>query len=213
MEISDARQHKRSRRQAIALLVAAGVVVTAGFAGTFAWSTATQAQLTDAQDAVASARKQQTQYASVLDAQTQTATVNRQLATLMANDLRWAGLVTSLRATAPSGLSFTSINGTVGAAAGPAGVGGAPAAGAAPGARLPDATGERLVGSMTISGKARAKTDVATYLNTLRATPGVGNPMLDGITQQPKSGVEFTLHLDITATALGGRHSTTNGGR
>ncbi|GGK28593.1 hypothetical protein GCM10010124_21620 [Pilimelia terevasa] len=198
-EIRDARANRRRRRQAIAGLVGAAVLVGSAWAGVLALSTAARMQQELVEADVAAVQRQQGEFAPLIETQTKAAAINKQLAALMADDVRWQRVLRGIQQAAPSAVKVGSLNANVTAFEG--GAGSAPAAGpptvSAPGG------GDRVIGKITLSGTATRKTDVARFLTDLENVNGIDRPLLDSYT-----GTAFNLHMDLTAAALGGRFGT-----
>jgi hypothetical protein len=134
-----------------------------------------------------------------VDVQNDTQTLSKQLKAVMKDDLGWARLIATLNGTAAdAGLTIGGINGsltsTTGAGAGEEGSG-TTATGAA-------------VGKLVITGHGPDKEAVAAFIETLEKQTLVTNPFLTSINQvgdEDDKGVDFSLDLDITSTALCGR--------
>jgi Tfp pilus assembly protein PilN len=195
-EVIDARRGRKMKR-VLAGILAAGVFLTA------VWyvyakheASGAQTELTNSQRQLVRLRSEQNRYNDVVTTQASIAALKNELAQLMQGDLQWWQLIPALRAVAPAGVVLTAVSGTLTA------VGGAPAA--APTAGL--ATGGS-VGTLTISGSAPDKNSVAAFVDALATVPGVANPFVTGVQSPPGKGTTFSVQLEISSSALGGRFS------
>lgn len=201
VEIIEGRRGRRIRRLVLVLLVFVIVMLGAWFAGTSYQTHAARTDLARAEADATAMQQQQKAFGVLLDTQAQSAEVKTQLTGLLANDLSWTKLLSGLRTSAPSGVRLTGVNGGLieqtGTDAGKSASG------------LPAASDAKVIGKLTVIGAGADKTAVATYLNAIGKLPGVANALLTGATQQtkPKTGVLFTVTLDLTSDALGGRYS------
>lgn len=212
LEIRDARSTRRRRRQVVVALLGTVALVAAAYAGLLTLSTAAGLQQRAAEREVAQVRQDQQQYAELIQAQQQTATIEKQLTGLMADDVRWQQLLRGVTAAAPSGTALETVNASLtgfagGGAAAPGGA--APPAGSAA-VKVPGGDGERVIGTVSLTGTAKRRDDIARYLTALEQVPGVDRPMLDSMTSE--AGITFALHADLTAAALGGRFRADTGG-
>jgi hypothetical protein len=148
-------------------------------------------------------QKLQSSYADVVNIQNETTTIGTQLNTLLANDLRWATLFDTVRNTGSgSGIVVAGVNGQL--IAGPAGATTTPA--------LPSAGNAKAIGDLTVTGSAPNKTALAKYVDALGGLKVVANPYLSSATES-QGRVQFSLKVDVTADALGGRFSKKPGGK
>jgi len=103
--------------------------------------------------------------------QTQTETLDKQLKTVMADDLPWAALLKTLNATATSaGVLLTSVAGTLTAVAAD---GSAIAATTTNSSRVPP--GVTTIGTLTLTGTAPDKPSVAAFVVKLGKVKAVAN--------------------------------------
>jgi Tfp pilus assembly protein PilN len=149
---------------------------------------------------------QQTKYDKLVQAQQQSTAIKGALAQLMSGDLQWKDMLAALRGAAPHGVKIDSISGTTGAAAGAANG----AAGSA-GLGVFNTTGKANVGTLTITGTAPNKDQVAAFVDSLSAVQGVTAVYPTSATTAG-SGVSFAISALITSDALGGRFSTQSAG-
>jgi len=163
-----------------------------------------RAELATANDDVSSLKAQKNRYADVLNAQAESQKISTALATLMADDLQWSKLIGTLRADAPGGVDLTTIGGKVGTSAGAA-------AGAAAGGKtvqLPDHSGHKLVGQLTMTGTAPNKAAVAAYSDALDKVTGLTRVLVTSTTLADGSET-FTVQADLTDQILAGRFTPT----
>lgn len=194
-EVVDARRTRHIRRIAVAAL-AAFIALIAAWYGFAAFQTASaRSDLDAAQDETSRIVAEQRKFAKLASVQAESKTIDAQLKGLLADDLQWSKLLAGLQRSAPAGVEITGITGNVQSATQAAG-GGA--------VSLPNLTGERLIGSVTILGSARSKPAIAAYADALGTTSGIANPLITGVNVQ-EGEAHFTVTADITASALGGR--------
>jgi hypothetical protein len=139
-------------------------------------------------------QQRQSQFADVVNVQNETTTIGTQLTTLLADDLRWATLFDTLRsAGAGPGIVVVGVNGQLATdAAGSVGPG------------LPSTGAAKKIGELTVTGTAPDKTSLAKYVDGLGSLKVVANPYLTSATEA-EGRVQFSLQVDITTDALGGR--------
>ena len=132
--------------------------------------------------------------------QSETGTITKQLATLLADDLPWASLLDTLRSTGESsGVTVDGISGSLND----------PEAGTGTEAgSLPSTSGAAKVGMLTITGSAPDKPSVARYVDTLSTLSTVANPFVTSVAKGSEGDYTFTLTADVTAEALCGRFTT-----
>lgn len=208
-EIVAARRVRRNRSIAISTLVVVVVGLGAWY-GVARYQTArAERTLARAQSQVQRLQGQQGAFAEVINAQNQSQAIRGQLASLLAEDLPWSPVLAELRDAAPKGVQVVAVSGTLTVASGE---GGTRAAGGGTGAssRASGGRGEQPVGTLTVSGAAESRTGVAAYVDALAGLPGLGNPLLaDMVTQDGE--LHFTVRVEITRAALGGRYTTRAG--
>lgn len=190
-EILDARRARQARRIVLST-IAAFAVLLMGWYAVAAYETSTvRTELAEVTSRSQEVQRQQQQYSDVTSVQNQSRAINSQLGALLAQDLQWSDLMAALRATASrNSIEIVTINGqlagdTVAAEGGPA-------------------TAQRAVGTVTVTGSGDSKAEVAAYVRALADVPGTANPQLGTVLQQGDK-VDFTVKLDITEAALGGR--------
>jgi Tfp pilus assembly protein PilN len=204
-EISAARRARRTR----AWVLVALVVVVVLLAGWFLY--AAKAKI-DADNELAdyageAARLQSSQnkdFSDVVEAQNQSAALDKNLKTLMANDLPWATLLDTLNnAAASSGVEVSGVTGALTSA----GSNGAATAANTGTVTLPSSSKAITIGTLTLTGVAPDKPSVAKFVDTLSKLTTVANPYLTSAAQGD-TGVQYSLQLDITGAALCGAYST-----
>lgn len=199
-EIVQARRVRTARRIVVSALAAFVVLLGAWYGLASYRAAAARADLTSAERGAQRVERQQKDYATLIGVQQQSQTIRRELSTLLASDLRWSAVLSAVEGAAPTGVQVTNVAGALTGAGN----------GGTTGPELPNTTGRRLVGSLTVTGTASSKATVAEYVNRLAAVPGLGNPFVSS--SVPQDGVErFTVRLDLTDAALGGRY--TQGGK
>jgi Tfp pilus assembly protein PilN len=196
---------RRARKVRRLVLVSLGIF-TAALAAWYGLATVqtglARDELARAEREVLQLQNQQRNFTELVAVQAESTAIAKQLSELTASDLQWSQLLASLQQTAPEGVRLTSVTGTL-AAKGDA---------QAAGGQLPRTSGEKVVGSLTVAGTAPSKELVARYVDALGKVPGLANPLLGDVTTQG-SRVQFSVRLDITQTALGGRHSQQKAGK
>jgi Tfp pilus assembly protein PilN len=202
LEIVDARRDRRVRRMVLAALAAFVAVLAAWYALTNYQTGQARDALTSAEDAGQAVQRQQRAFAEVVSIQAESRVTREQLASLFATDLRWTRLLGAVESAAPDGVVLTGVSTTITQSS--AATGGVAAV------TLPNTTGDKLVGTVAVSGVALTKPQVAAYLDALGKVKGLGNPILGGATLHDGK-LQFNLQLDLTAAALGGRFSAVAG--
>jgi Tfp pilus assembly protein PilN len=204
-EIISARQADVVRRRVLIGLVALVAVLIAGYAFSMLQTTSARSDLSDLQHRATALQNQQHEFGPLVTAQTQAQTIDTQLKRLMVGDLSWKGMLTTLRATAPAGITLSEVTGTVtaGAAAGVPAAAAPPATGGYPALNR---TGREQVGTLTISGTSQDKGSVADYTDRLAKVKGLTAPFITSVTALG-SKVTFSVNVLITSDALGGRYA------
>jgi Tfp pilus assembly protein PilN len=144
---------------------------------------------------------QQSKYDDLVRTQQASTGIKSALAQLMAGDLQWKNMLASLRSVAPKGVKIDSISGTTGAAAGSA------TGGTGPGLGVFNTTGKDEVGTLSITGTAANKDEVAGYVDSLATVKGL-TAIYPTSATTAGSGVSFAISALITSDALGGRFSS-----
>lgn len=216
-EIAEARFSRRLRRLVLISVGAFTVLVVLGIAVATGRTAVARGDLNDAENEAGRLTQQQRQYSEVVRVQAESAAVRAKLTTLLASDLPWSTLLTSLQDSAPPGVLVLSAAGTLSpepAAAASTTVdpatagrpGADPAAAPSPAVAVPS---RRPVGTLVVTGTGSTQTAVAAYLDALGKVPGLANPLLNS-TNLANGAQQFTMQLDITDAALGGRYTAPN---
>jgi Tfp pilus assembly protein PilN len=199
VEIIEARRGRALRMHVLRGVGAVLVLV-------IAWYGLASYQTSAARDSLASAEaqsqrllRQQRAFAELATTQAQSRAISAQLRTLLASDLQWSRLLDAVQAAAPKGVQITGVSGALAAGA----KGGRTSAKAT---QLPSTSGDRTIGTLTVTGSASSKPAVAACVDALAKVEGLANPLLGSASLQNKA-VQFTVRLDITSAALGGRYS------
>jgi Tfp pilus assembly protein PilN len=198
-EIIIRRAAGKARRVAFISVAAAVVLMAAITGGAKLRTAAANSDLTSAQHQAQVLTNEQNKYSSLVQAKQRTQEIQGQLAGLMSTDLNWSKYYNSIKAVAPHGLSVTSLGGTLTPTT--------PAAASTTQPSLFSTPGQTQVGTLTISGNAGNKTEIAAFVDALGGVKGVADVYPSGITTTGNgaSGVTFNLTCVITSTALGGR--------
>ncbi len=206
VEIIESRRLRKVRRIVLSALVAFALLLGAWFGQARYQTSEARQSLSVAQSDVQRLTRQQQAFATVVAVQAESQAIRKQLAVLLANDLRWARLFSSLRKAAPADVRITAAYGSLAS-----GATGAASGGGAAVPQLPGASGEKLIGTFTVTGSGATKPAVAAYVDALETVPGLANPLLGDANEQD-GAVQFTVQLDITNAALGGRYTPKSGG-
>jgi hypothetical protein len=199
-EIVAARRARRARTVVLATLVLAVALLGGWYGYAHHQVRLAGADLADITGEATALQRGQNRYQDVVDVQNQTKTIAKQLNTLLADDLPWASLLTTVRDTGTS--SGVAVQGVIGAL-------NRTTNGAAPAASgtLPTASGVTTIGTLTVTGTGPDKPSIAKYVDALGGLTTVANPYLTNATQN-NGAVTFSITLDITAAARCGRFTT-----
>jgi Tfp pilus assembly protein PilN len=198
-EIVESRRVRVIRRNVVSALVLLVLLLTAWSAMANYRATVAADRLTYAEQDVQRVVEQQEAFSEVVRIEAEATTMQAQLATLLADDLRWSTLLSSVQTAAPGGVQLTGVWGAL-----------SPEENGAPAATPAPDSADLSIGILTVSGSAPDETAVATYVDALAELAGVAHPLLSTATL--KDGVvEFRVQVDITASALGGRHTADDG--
>jgi Tfp pilus assembly protein PilN len=201
LEIVDARRDRRMRRVVLAALASFVAVLVAWYALSAYQTRHARQTLAAAQQSGEAVLRQQRAFAEVVDVQAESKLITTQLAALLGTDLQWAKLLGAVESSAPAGVALTGMTGSITPTADAA---------AATAVTLPNTTGLKAVGSLTVSGSATSQATIAAYVDALARITGLGNPLLSGVTTQ-NGQLQFSVRLDITSAALGGRYAISTG--
>jgi hypothetical protein len=196
-EILEGRRGRVVRRVVIAMFV----FFVVGLGGWYGWETyqagLARAELALVEDDVLRLQRQQTGYAEVVKARADSDAIRAQLEVLLARDLRWSRLLGTVDSLGTDGIRTDTITATLTEPEStPGGEAGQPP---------PAPTGDEPIGTLVITGTGESAEQVAGYADALASATGVANPLLNSATPVSGNKVQFTLHFDITAKALGGR--------
>ncbi|RKS77760.1 Tfp pilus assembly protein PilN [Motilibacter peucedani] len=191
-EIQQAQAFRRAQGGMAAVLVAAVALVAAGYVTSSHGVSSAQEQL-DAEQARSTALlAQQAKYAQVPKTYEARDTARQQLATAMGSEVRWSHLLSDLATTTPAHVWLTDVR-------------------VSQSVDVPAPTDASVIGSITFAGQALSTDDVATWLDTLRATPGFTGELLSSTTAgQTSAGgrpvYAFTTTVSVTAEMLSHRY-------
>ncbi len=215
-EVVESRRARHVRRVVVAALVLVAVLLGGWYAATYQETSGARSALGDAQATNTRLQHQQHQYDNLVSTQTQVQAMNKQMATLLANDLQWSQLVSKVLAAAPKGITVASItgglvadkNGAPSAGTGSAATGtdGTPS-GATPSGGTPSNAATRTVGTLDVTGTASGKQAVSAYLDAVAGLPGVSNVLLNTVSTKDNK-LQFDLTGDLTGAILGGRYTS-----
>lgn len=207
-EVIDARRLTEFKRR-IAIGLAVLLIVLIGWFALEKWGTSSaNGDLSNAQGQTRQLQHQVTQYAPLISAQSGAAVIQESLTKLMAGDLQWKDMLTTLRASARHGVTLTGVTGTITA-------GGTGQAATPSGLSVLNQTGKAQVGTLTITGTALDKNAVAAYVDALAQVKGLAAPFPASVTTTSGS-LTFSVSVIMTSDALGGKYaprtSTPSGG-
>jgi Tfp pilus assembly protein PilN len=197
VEIIESRNGRKVRRAVLAALVAFVLVMAGWYALATVQTVQARADLTGAQDDARRLQHQQGAFSDVVTTQAQSDVISTQLSLLLAQDLPWSDLLSSLQSAAPADVQLTGITGAMNPSDTAAGKGSKVIT-------LPTTSDQKLVGALSIQGIAASKAAVAAYVDALAKVKGLANPLLGDATIQDGK-LTFTVKVDITEAALGGR--------
>jgi hypothetical protein len=198
-------EHRRGRAaRTVVLAGLAGLLALSGawYGGSLYQTSTARQSLASAQDDVSRLQAQQNRYADVLGAQAESKKISTALTQLMGNDLQWKQVLGGIRGAAPGGVTVGEITGALD---------GDPATQLKTGGvALPDHSGHKLIGRLTISGTATGKADIGAYSDALGRVTGLTGVLVTN-TDTDQGPTKFTIDAGLTDAALGGRYSTTTG--
>lgn len=191
VEITATRRTRTVRRVVVAS-VAAFAVVLAGWYGLAIRETRTaSSDLATAQKNVHGFTGRQRDFDDLVKVQKDSKVISDQLNSLMAKDLQWSRLLQSLQSAAPEGITITGVTAAL-------------ATNETAGSSANTKTDADAIGTLTLGGVGTTKKVIAAYVDALARVTGVANALPGDVTQQ-SSGLQFSVHMDITKAALGGR--------
>lgn len=203
-EIIAGRRARKTRAVVIALMVVVLVLLGTWYAYATYQKNLEQDQLDKYTSEAQQLSQRQNQFADVVDVQNDTTALGKQLTTLLSRDLQWSSLFDVLRDTGTTvdGVQVDAIDGQL------ATKNSAPAAAGT----LPSKANGKTVGTLVVTGTAKNKTQLARYVDALDKLKVIANPYLTSAVED-KGVVQFSLQVDISTTALGGRFTKSTGGK
>ncbi len=198
-ELIASRRVRMIRTGVIVVLVALLLLCGVGYGAAMWQNHGATSALADAQARTAQLQAEQNKYAAVTMLQGSVAEVQKQVAGLMGNDVAFAALVGALRQQLPPGMTISQLAVTIDTktTGAPAGA----AASAPGGASNLDASGQRHIGTVALSGTGTKVSDVAAFLDRLTTVPGVLEPF-PLTNQATPNGVQYSLQMTLGDTLL-----------
>jgi Tfp pilus assembly protein PilN len=208
-EITDARRARHVRARVVIILGLVTILVGGWYAFALVQRSFAQRDLDAAYAEKAVLEAKQSGFADVVNTQRDSKAISDRLKVLLQDDLRWATLLNTLRdSTSGTSVTVTGVSGALTSATGAATTGStAPNEG-----QLPAASAAKTVGTLTVTGTAPDKDAVAAYVDALGKLDMFSNTFITSVTAV-QDGVQFSFQGNITAKALGGRWTTTTGGK
>jgi Tfp pilus assembly protein PilN len=202
-----ARRTEALRRKIVLALAALLALLVAWYGLSWLQTKSSHGDLDDANHHSAALHGQQAQYAPLVTAQNQSAAIAAQLSALMVGDLQWKQMLAALHAAAGTDVTVGSISGSI--TAGAAAVGSSATANSVNGAGIQvlNTSGRQAVGTIQITGGARDKDAVATYVDRLGSVKGIATPFVSSVSQDPSGHWVYTVQAVVTTDALGGRYA------
>ena len=197
VEITAARRTRAVRRAVIASVAAFAVVLAGWYALAIQETRAAAKDLAQAQKGVHAFTSRQRNFDDLVEVQKQSKIINDQLSSLMAKDLQWSRLLQALQSAAPDGITITGMTAAL-------------TTDETAGSSANGTTDTDAIGTLTLGGVGTTKNVIAAYVDALARVNGVENALPGDVTQQ-SSGLQFSVHMDITKAALGGRFTKTAG--
>jgi Tfp pilus assembly protein PilN len=192
LEITELRRLRRVRRLVIAGVALCVALLIGWYVVADRQTDKAQAELTAVQDNRRDLNRKKAAYTQLESTRQQIKDITTQLGILMERDMSWSALLASLRRAAPPNVTVSTVTGSLELA----------------GTRASDARGAGgVVGALTLSGTAPSKDEVAAYVDTLGTVTGLANPFPSEASQD-ETGLRFTIRVDITRAALGGRFTS-----
>ncbi|MEV4513159.1 PilN domain-containing protein, partial [Dactylosporangium sp. NPDC049525] len=189
LEITELRRLRMVRRLVIAGVAAFMALLFAWYVAADGKTDQAQTELNAVQDSRRDLNRKKATYTELEQIRQQRKNITAQLGILMELDLPWSALLTSLQKAAPKGVALKSVTGALDAAE------------ASPGA------GGDVIGTITLTGTAPTKKDVAAYVDTLGGVTGLANPFPSDANETDE-GLNFTIRVDVTKASLGGRFTS-----
>jgi hypothetical protein len=151
----------------------------------------------------------QRSFSGITALQNSIASVDKQIATLMAPDVDVPKLLTALQSALPTGMTLNQIDVEIAS-------GGTPSTGSrsggASGPGSLDASGATHIGTITLGGTGTKLADLPVYIDRLSKVNGIFDPF-PLTNQATAAGTSFTVQLTLTDALLTQRSATTTGGK
>ena len=205
-EISMSRRVRKVRRIVVVALAVFAALLVLWYLATTWQTAAARRDLSRAEQAAERLVRQQRAYSQVVAVQAQSQAIRNQLASLLATDMQWSALLNSLQKAAPRGVRLTGITSAIEAQTASSGGGTTAAGGGTTAGQLPNPSGAKSIGAITITGSSATKAAVAAYVDALAKVKGVETPVLGALTEQSGT-LQFTVKVNITKSILGGRYT------
>ncbi|MDR7274628.1 PilN domain-containing protein [Catenuloplanes atrovinosus] len=194
-EVQSGRRARRTRAVAVTGVGAVVLALAGWYATTVVKAQDAQDELVRAEAQAAAVQQDQREYSELTGVKSELNTAKERLGALMANDSQWQQLIADIRAAAPRDVSIVQLG---------AGISNQDLTGQTGETGLPSEVTDKLVGTITLGGTAKDKDQVADFVDNLREVTGLANPLPVTITTSDGSE-NFTIEIDITQAALGGR--------
>jgi Tfp pilus assembly protein PilN len=201
-EIAASRRVRMVRRIVVLALIVFAALLVVWYLATSWQTAAARRDLSRAEDVAQRLVRQQHTYSQVVAVQAESRAVRAQLATLLTYDLQWSALLSSLQKAAPKEVRLTGITSAL--ASGLGSEAATPAGGTA--GELPNSSGAKSIGSITITGTSTTKAAVAAYVDALAKVRGIETPLLGDVSEQ-EGKLQFSVKVNLTKTILGGRYT------
>ena len=198
----------QARARAIIAIVVAAVIVMALAGLATSGRLSAESELAMAQQRVATAEAEKSQYSDVPGVYAAIAEAQKELSTAMGQEVQFSGLLTNLGLTIPPRVSLSAVTMTVGAAA------------SGKKSSNSGSTSGPDLGSVTLTGQAATMPDVAAFLDALAtlpeytaihlesATSSSGGTGVPGGTGTSGGTVQYSISAQLTEKALSGRFGT-----
>ena len=185
-ELLVSRQLRTLRKRLGAGLVVVFLLCAAGYADAMHQRNMASHGLSQAQARTAAITADQQQFLRVTQIQNDTAEIETQIASMMSDDVDFAGFLAKVRAALPATLAITSITVTI----------------------TPDSgntttslagAGINQIGTVTLSGNGHTLSDLSAYVIKLTALPGVINVIPNSNTSASTGGITaFNVSFGVT---------------
>ena len=199
-EVVESRRARKVRRSVLIAIVALVVLLT-GWYGYAVYETSVAREgLAGAQADVDRAQKKQAQFNDLVQVQSQSAAIHAQLSAVMAEDLPWSSVTGPVLAKVPNGMHLKQVTANLPDLS----------KAATPTVALPNTSGQKLIGTLTVEGQSPNKALVAQYVDALAQVKGLANPYVtSAVPNSDETAIVFTIQFDVTDAVLGGRFTPT----